>query len=117
METIFKTPKKNYSDRTRVRKELRESILTCCHNAWTIPTKEMKNQILISLGWTDTEIEYNYLQFMKGGMSEKEITDMKNIELNTLLTCSWYLSKCEQDGYTEEYDDIVWDILDEFKYS
>ena len=115
--TIEKTKSQIYSQRSKMRKELRETIMTCCHNAWSIPTNDMKKQILISLGWSDTEIEFHYLQFLEGGITEEEINKTKNIELNTLLTSTWYMSKCEQDGYNEEYEDIVWDVLDEFKYS
>jgi hypothetical protein len=113
--TLEKTKSQIYSQRTKMRKELRDTIITCCHNAWSIPTNDMKKQILNSMGWSDSEIEFHYLQFLEGGMTEEQINNMKKVELNTLLACSWYMSKCEQDDYLNECEDIVWDILDEFK--
>jgi hypothetical protein len=113
--TLKKTKSQIYSQRSKMRKELRDTIMTCCHNAWSIPTNDMKKQILNSMGWTEIEIEYHFLQFMEGGMTQEDIAKMKEVELNSLLACSFYMSKCEQDDYTNEYEDIVWDILDEFK--
>jgi hypothetical protein len=111
---ILKTQKKIYNERSKMRKTLREVILTCCQNAWLIPTDEMKTQILLHLGWEQLEIELHYLNFMSGGMTQEEIDEMKHIELNTLLATSYYLAKCEEDDLFSEYEEIVQDILDEF---
>lgn len=113
--TLEKTKSKTYSKRSKIRKELRDTIMTCCHNAWSLPTNEMKVECLINLGWTNNEIENHYLQFIVTDITINQINEIKNVELNTLLASSWYMSKCEQDGYNDEYEDIVWEILDEFK--
>jgi hypothetical protein len=115
MEAIIsKTQRQVYNERSKMRKTLREVVLTCCQNAWLIPTDEMKTQILLHMGWQEIEIEHHYLNFMSGGMTQEEIAEMKHIELNTLLASSYYMAKCEQDGLFDEYEEIVQDVLDEF---
>lgn len=114
METITKTPKKNYSERSKVRKQLRDSILTCCQNAWQIPTDNMKRVILTHMGVEESEIEYTLLACLRGGMTPEQITKEKEVALNTLLTSQFYFSNCVEMGYFDEYEDLVYQIHYEF---
>ena len=95
-----------------VKRELENMILTCCSNAWHIPTDQMKKDILISKGWHIDDIEEALLEAIN------EIPDAtpeknKEVALNTLLTNEFYLNSAE-DLYIEDYEGLVYQVMYEF---
>jgi len=97
---------------TSVKKELEDMFLTCCSNAWFIPTEQMKKDILISKGWHIDDIEQALLEaidHIPDATPEKN----KEIALNDLLTNLFYLNSAE-DLYMEDYEGLVWQVMYEF---
>jgi hypothetical protein len=106
-----KTPRQITIENNRVMKELRTIILTCCSNAWAIPTDEIKLQILKS-ELSDIEIQ-NELDFVKE-MTEE---DDDKVVLNTILTRFFYINEICSNGMAEEYNELTHDAMCDFLFA
>lgn len=108
MKTIEKTPRQITIATNKARKELLTTILTCCSNSWSIPTDEIKLQILKAT-MSDDEIK-SEIDFVTEMTEETD----ESVILNTVLTRHFYINEICGNGMADEYNELTHDVMYEF---
>ena len=107
----MKTERQIKIETNKVKKQLKDLRLSCCGIAWSIPTNDLKYQILKGeLDDVEIEKEFNFV---------KEITEEtdEDVILNCVLTRFFYINEIFNTGIVEEYEELTHDVVFEFLYN